>query len=101
MRARTCKKRITGKQPLFRQLKPNHDNLLICSYLLIKVAAGRSHFAVVNVEKELYTWAVSLEGNKYIFRKKGTVLSYAYVFVCYVEGYSGNEPNGWTTWPQF
>ena len=36
----------------------------------LKVAAGRSHFAVVNVEKELYTWAVSLEGDKCIERRK-------------------------------
>jgi hypothetical protein len=37
--------------------------------LIIKVAAGRSHFAVVNVEKELLTWAVSLREAKYIFYK--------------------------------
>jgi hypothetical protein len=33
-------------------------------YLLLKAAAGKSHFAVVNVEKELYTWAVSLREAK-------------------------------------
>ena len=32
---------------------------MIIFYPLLKVAAGRSHFAAVTVEKELYTWAVS------------------------------------------
>lgn len=30
-----------------------------CDFFVIKVAAGRSHFAVINVEKEMYTWAVN------------------------------------------
>jgi len=39
---------------------PQRQDIFVKGHSAAQVAAGYSHFAVVTMEKELYTWAVSL-----------------------------------------